>query len=336
MLILLQSLQLNFTIQINGLTYLMHQEQGMLANSIRKRTNIKLGLYHSLFEWFNPLFLQDQANKFATNYFVTSKTMPELYELVNTYKPDIIWSDGGDGALDTYWNSKEFLAWLYNDSPVKDTVVTNDRWGTNCGCKHGGYLTCKDRYNPGKLQQRKWENAMTLDRSSWGYRREATLNDFLTIEELITLIVETVSCGGNILINVGPTKDGRITPIYEERLRQMGQWLKVNGEAIYKTKPWTSQNDTVAPNVWYTSKKSETGTRVYAFVLKWPETDILYLGSPSPSSLTRVTLLGYPSPIPWRIPASQPSGIELLIPVISVNAIPCQWAWVFTMENLAN
>ena len=53
-----------------------------------------------------------------------------------------------------------------------------------------------------------------------------------------------------MLLNVGPTHEGLIDPIYEERLRQLGSWLKVNGEAIYKTRPWSSQNDTVTPGVW--------------------------------------------------------------------------------------
>ena len=59
------------------------------------------------------------------------------------------------------------------------------------------------------------------------------------------------STGGNLLMNVGPTHDGRIVPIFEERLRQMGSWLNVNGESIYSTVPWPKcQNDTVTPNVW--------------------------------------------------------------------------------------
>jgi len=58
------------------------------------------------------------------------------------------------------------------------------------------------------------------------------------------------SCGGNLLINVGPTKDGRIIPIFEERLRALGAWLDINGDSIYGTKPWTFQNDTETKDIW--------------------------------------------------------------------------------------
>ena len=54
-----------------------------------------------------------------------------------------------------------------------------------------------------------------------------------------------------MLMNVGPTHDGRIVPIFQERLTQMGDWLKVNGEAIYASKPWRVQNDTKTPGIWY-------------------------------------------------------------------------------------
>ena len=58
------------------------------------------------------------------------------------------------------------------------------------------------------------------------------------------------SCGGNLLLNVGPTKDGTIIPIFEERLRQMGQWLKVNAEGIYNTSMWKFQEDPVTKDAW--------------------------------------------------------------------------------------
>jgi alpha-L-fucosidase len=118
--------------------------------------------------------------------------MPELHELVNTYHPDIIWSDGDWVADENYWRSKEFKAWLYNESPVKSTVVTNDRWGKGVGCKYGDFLSCSDKYNPKIIQKHKWENAMTLDKHSWGFRRQANVADHLTIHQLIQTIAETV------------------------------------------------------------------------------------------------------------------------------------------------
>ncbi|RXG56742.1 Plasma alpha-L-fucosidase [Armadillidium vulgare] len=237
---------------------------GDLAKAIKENTSLHFGLYHSLFEWFNPLYLSDQANDFLTNDFVVSKTLPELYEIVTElYEPEIIWSDGDGEASDWYWNSTVFIAWLFNESPVKDTVVVNDRWGSNdINCNHGSFYTCADRYNPGVVQPHKWENCMTLDKSSWGYDRTATLSDYLTIEELLTTLIQTISCGGNLLVNTGPTHDGRIDPIMEERLRQMGQWLSLNGEAIYASNPYTCSE-----------------THVYATFLSWPKSEKVELGS---------------------------------------------------------
>jgi alpha-L-fucosidase len=125
-------------------------------------------------------------------FFTKTKTMPELHELVNAYHPDIVWSDGDWAGDDNYWRSKEFRAWLYNESPVKSTVVTNDRWGGASNCKYGDFLSCSDRYNPKTLQKHKWENAFTLDKGSWGLRREAQVGDYLSIHEVIQTIAETV------------------------------------------------------------------------------------------------------------------------------------------------
>ncbi|KAK9702652.1 Alpha-L-fucosidase [Popillia japonica] len=225
---------------------------GDLTKAVRNE-NLRMGFYHSLYEWFNPRYLSDKRANFSTRDFVDNKMLPELIELINLYEPDVIWSDGDWEAEDVYWKATEFLAWLYNESPVKDKVVVNDRWGRGIPCKHGDFYTCSDRYNPGVLQPHKWENAMTVDKSSWGYRRNINYNSVLTSFELIKTMVETVSCGGNILINVGPTKEGTIIPIFQERLLDLGKWLDINGEAIYESTPWSVQNDTIA-KVWYTAK----------------------------------------------------------------------------------
>lgn len=306
---------------------------GELASAVRK-TSLRFGLYHSLFEWYHPLYLIDKANNFTTQYFVKTKTMPELYELVNTYKPEIIWSDGEWEAPDTYWNSKEFLAWLYNDSPVKDTVVANDRWGKGDMCLHGGYLTCQDRYNPSVKQAKKFENAMTIDKDHWGFRREARLEDFYSTKELLATFAQTVSCGGNMLMNVGPTNYGTIQPIYEERLLEFGQWMSINGEAIYSTRPWSSQKDN-ATNAWYTAKKTQFGSYVYAILLAWPDENYLYLKAPVPSSTTVITMLGYPD-YNFSYMATVPTGVNITLPTIPFSKIPSQDAWVFKMTDLKN
>ncbi|KAB7494361.1 Alpha-L-fucosidase [Armadillidium nasatum] len=245
---------------------------GDLAVTLRKKyDHIHFGLYHSLFEWFNPLYLKDKHNGYQTDYFV------------NLYKPEVIWSDGDWEALDKYWRSTEFLAWLFNDSPVNDSVVVNDRWGKGIPCHHGSFYTCEDKYNPGTLQPHKWENCMTLDKSSWGYRRTAKLEDYLTIHELLKTMSETISCGGNLLVNTGPTHDGRIAPIMEERLRQMGFWLGINGEAIYG----------------FTRRDSEKPA-VYALVLNWPEDDSLILGTVKSTTKTKIQMLGYSKPLLFK------------------------------------
>ncbi|XP_032231992.1 alpha-L-fucosidase [Nematostella vectensis] len=301
---------------------------GELAKSIRTKTNVTFGLYHSLYEWFNPLYLQDKANDFRTNDYVKDIMTPQLMDLVNSYKPEYIWSDGEWEATSDYWGSKEFLAWLFNESPVKDTVLVNDGWGKNCLCKHGSVWTCSSRYYPGHLLKHKWENAMSVDKGSWGYRRNAGINDYFTIEELIAKLMATISCGGNMLMNVGPTADGRIAPIHQERMLQMGKWLAVNGEAVYETKPWRSQNDTVAKNVWYTS----TADAFYACVLDWPSASHLILGEPITTTNTQVTMLGYPTPFRWTAYSSK-SGIVIEIPAIPVDKLPTTWAWVFKFVN---
>ncbi|ESP04763.1 hypothetical protein LOTGIDRAFT_211563 [Lottia gigantea] len=298
--------------------------------AIRTKTNLHFGLYHCLYEWLNPLYINDKANNWKSYDFVRTKAMPALYEIVNKYQPDIVWSDGDYEAPDTYWGSTEFLAWLYNDSPIKDIVVTNDRWGINDTCKHGGYWTCKDRYMPTKVPPKKWENTMTIDKGSWGFRRNANLEDYLTIEELLAIFIQTVSLGGNMLMNVGPQKDGVIAPILEERLRQVGAWMGINGEAIRGTNPWTTQNDTMVPDTWYTKKDST----VYALVLTWPSNGVLSLSAPMPTSNTTVNMIGYSGQFEWQKRSG--GGIDIMFPNIPIDKLPVKYAWVLTLSNLEN
>lgn len=172
---------------------------------------------------------------------------------------------------------------------------------------------------------------MTIDKFSWGYRRDAWISDYLTIEELVKQLVETVSCGGNLLMNIGPTLDGTISAIFEERLRQMGFWLKVNGEAIYETHTWRSQNDTVTPDVWYTSRPKEN--LVYAIFLKWPISGQLFLGQPKGTlGATEVKLLGHGQSLKWT--PLERNGITVELPQLTSHQMPCKWGWTLALSNV--
>ncbi|KAA8586197.1 hypothetical protein FQN60_007766 [Etheostoma spectabile] len=274
---------------------------GELATAIRKKS-LHFGLYHSLYEWYNPLYLLDQASGYKTQHFVAKKALPELVDLVMSYKPDLIWSDGDWEAPDTYWNSTEFLAWLYNDSPIKDVVVTNDRWGKGCYCKHGGYYNCADRYTPGKLPDHKWEKCQSD-------------------------MVYVVALGGNYLLNIGPMSDGMIAPVFEERLRGLGAWLGINGEAIYASKPWRVQTENSTVTVWYTANNKT----VYAIILGWPSKPLLQLTAPKTSGATQVTLLDYPKfPLKWT-PVTPTAGLTIVMP--TMPASPGD-AWCVKLEGV--
>ena len=96
--------------------------------------------------------------------------------------------------------------------------------------------------------------------------------------------------GGNLLINVGPTSDGRIRPIFEERLLQLGDWLQLNGEGIYESTPWGAcQKDSVSDGVWYTQKDAHT---VYGFVQQWPEAGLVEFGCIKRTQVASVRMLG--------------------------------------------
>ena len=302
------------------------------ATSPHTNQTLKFGVYHSMFEWYNPAYVQDQKNNFTTHDFVTQKCMPALRDLVMKYEPEVIWSDGSWDAPSDYWTSTDFLAWLSTDSTVKDTVVWNDRWGNDCMCKHGAFLTCDDHYQPGKVVEKKWENALTIDKTSWGLNRNASYTDYMTTKELIDQLVETVAFNGNMLLNIGPGADGTIHPIFVDRLIGIGNWLKVNGDAIYNSRPWSKCTNEAASNVYYTV--NEERSTLYAIVLKWPTNNVLTLEHVTSTTATKVQMLGNRGDLFWWYEAD--GKFHIKVPTLSPSQIPCDHAWVFALTKINN
>lgn len=289
---------------------------GDLTRAVRE-AGLKMGFYYSLYEWFNPLYHDDLKQYTETHMW------PQLRELVTSYEPEIVWSDGEWDHTSEAWGSEEFLAWLYKDSPVRETVVVNDRWGSETRSRHGGFYTTEYMIvHDGKgldsdLAMHPWEECRGIG-GSFGYNRNERLEHYSTSEELIHLLVNLVSRGGNLLLNVGPTADGRIPVIMEERLRDMGAWLRVNGEAIYGSRRWDD-----APQFEHV-RFTRTDDAVYAIALQWPQ-EPLSITIPD-GAVSDVRLLGFDGDVEW---SADQASVRIEIPSVGPSDLSVRHAHVF-------
>jgi alpha-L-fucosidase len=320
---------------------------GDLSTAVRK-AGLRMGLYYSLYEWFNPLYKTD------VNLFVDKHYIPQFKDVVTRYRPSIIFADGEWEHPSKTWKSEEVLAWLFSESPVKDEVVVNDRWGKETRHKHGGYFTTE--YGSGLPNAaHAWEENRGMAHS-FGYSRTENLADYNTAQQLVLMLVDIVSRGGNFLLDIGPTADGRVPVIMQERLLQMGEWLRVNGEAIYGTQPWkvTTQWSegqiqdaergqykakydilklTVDPDSGKAVKEilftRKSGT-LYAITPRFPRGQLTVKGVQlAPGA--EVTLLGHGKPLSWR----QSSGnVVVDMPPIAPDELPTEHAYTFKLTNI--
>lgn len=186
---------------------------------------LKMGIYYSLYEWWNPLYQSGQLEKYAREFLA-----PKFKEVVTRYQPPVMFLDGEWEHPYQTWHSDELAHWLYTESPVKDQVVVNDRWGWTRG-KYGDYLSSE--YGGGDYPPtHPWQEDRGIG-NSYGYNRNEDAWDYNSRQTLVRLLSTVCGNGGNLLLDIGPTADGHIPPIMEERLLQMGEWLGKNGAAIY-------------------------------------------------------------------------------------------------------
>ncbi|TKG89400.1 alpha-L-fucosidase [Puteibacter caeruleilacunae] len=195
-----------------------------------REAGLKAGLYYSLYEWYHPWY------QMRSDDFVTKHYHPQFKDLVSKYSPDLIYADGEWDMEDSYWRSGELLTWLFNESECGKDVVINDRWFKGSRFNHGGYYTTEyDAHFDDFDKPFEEIRGMGL---SFGYNRDEDIEDYNTAQTLILMLCDIVCQGGNLCLNVGPSADGKIPVIMQERLLQIGEWLDLNGEAIYETTVW--------------------------------------------------------------------------------------------------
>ena len=318
-----------------------------VATAVRRR-GLRFGVYYSLYEWFNPLWLKDRAQ------YVRQHMIPQFKDLVQHIRPAIVWADGEWSLRSDQWHSPELLAWLYNESPCREYVVVNDRWGKDCRHRHGGFYTTEYGTGlPGPIHA--WEENRGMA-YSYGWNRAETVDDYRTAQELILMLCDLVSRGGNFLLNVGPTGDGRIPVIMQERLIQIGRWLQINGEAIYGTRfagracQWTSgprpeqqfkqfrsrypileltgqepKNGHAVKQVFFTRK----GTTLFAMTAGWPGRELVLKALTVPKG-TVIHLLGFDSPIPWK---QQGNCLVFDLSSVDPTRLPTRYVYTFRIPQ---
>ncbi|MBB5437985.1 alpha-L-fucosidase [Pedobacter sp. AK017] len=294
---------------------------GDLTNAVKDK-GLKMGFYYSLLEWSNPLYKPQTIDNYVENHM-----LPQMKDLVTRYKPEVIFADGEWDYPSEKLRSPQFLSWLYNESAVKNTVVVNDRWGKETRSKHGGYYTTEydlvhDAKGIGEKAAHPWEESRGIG-TSYGFNRFETLEHYFTSKQLVDLLIDKVSNGGNLLLNIGPDANGLIPIIMQERLLDIGAWLKVNGEAIYGSSSWiggaANQKD---KGIFYTQK----GKDIYIICTKWPQTDMT-IGTIKKAG--KVSLLGSATPVKSEIKRGE---LHIIPPILNPATMSCQYAWVFKVK----
>lgn len=198
-----------------------------------------------------------QTTKSMSQY-IDDVAVPQVKELLTNYGDvAILWWDTPTGMTDEYATKLNALLKL------QPNIITNDRLKRPNFA--GDYKTPEQRIpNLSELDGRDWETCMTMN-GTWGYKSYDS--NWKPTETLIRNLIDIASKGGNYLLNVGPKADGTFPQESIDRLKQVGAWMKVNGESIYGTKA-----SPLKPLAWGRCTKKENGnkTTLYLSVFNWP------------------------------------------------------------------
>jgi len=266
--------------------------------------------------------------------------LPMMYDLVNRYQPDIMYADGEWDHDSDWWETKPWLAWLFNESPVKTDVLINDRYGNECRGKHGSYFICEYSGDvDGSCITDNPTHPWTAHEGmggSFGYNR---IDVYKPPEYFINLLFQSVAYGGHLELNVGPTGDGRISETQKNILFTIGNWLKVNGDAIYATDGYPfglsrsclNSNDSNAIKTCFTHK----GTTVNAITSSWPHDPYYFDSLIVPSVDTQVSLIGYSGKISYSFDNNL-QRFTIHVPSLTIDQLPSVYAWAFQISNVTN
>ena len=294
----------------------------MLADECAKQ-GITLCFYHSIMDWHNPDANLKNWAKYRENYL-----KPQLKELLTGYgKLGVLWFDGEWIKEWTENQGKDLYNYVRNLQPE---IIVNNRVGKG---RQGMQGMSKDTSFVGDFgtpeqeilstsSSMAWESCMTMN-DTWGFKTSDT--NWKSTETLIKNLVDIVSKGGNFLLNVGPTSEGLFPSPIVERLKEIGEWVKVNGEAVYGVKQLRNYKE--GDILRYTV--SADGKTINAFLMTWPGKQ-LNIKQIKPGDGSKIRMIGYDTDLIWKYDVK--NGLTIELPV-QAN-LPCKYVWVVKIEGV--
>lgn len=325
-----------------------------LAESCKKN-GLKFGFYFSVDEWEYPLIGPDNkirprlwmyrealpleemehraTGKIAVRDFAKDYLVPQAAEFIDRYDPDLIWYDGqwshGVGNSKTY----EISSYFYNKALGRKEVAVNDRYGIENGKDlrriRGDYFTSEyhdlKRFKGDANGYHPWEECRGISQS-FGFNWQDTEKNVIGSKEFLSMFLDIVSRGGNLLLIVNLDGQGALPEIQKKRLEEIGRWLAVNGEGIYGTRMYSTPSE---GDVLYT--RSKDNTKVYAFCKEWPGRQLVLKNVKSIPNGT-ITMLGVDKPLVWRQDADKLT-IDIPEELQDPKTRPCEHAWAFRIPT---
>ncbi|MCH5598058.1 alpha-L-fucosidase [Niabella ginsengisoli] len=279
-------------------------------NEACKKQGIKFCIYYSVLDWYHPDYPMHSPHnnpkpdpKSDMKRYVQFMK-DQLKELITNYDPYMLWFDG---AWESPWTNemgKEMYTYLKS---LKPSLVINNRLGKeiagveNKNIDHtqmvGDYDTPEQAVGKMNLDV-PWESCFTIC-NQWAWKPNDKMK---SLKECLTIISKTSGGNGNLLLNVGPMLDGRIEQRQIGRLKEIGDWLKINGEAVYAT-----MGGPYEPNKNFSTTRK--GNKLYVHILNTDTSAIVLKSIPDRKIVKSYVLKGAPISI-------QQSGDNITIPIV--------------------
>jgi alpha-L-fucosidase len=305
------------------------------------RQGMRMGLYYSGgYDWsYNGAVIKSAADTVLavpTSESYAAYATAHVTELIDRYRPAVLWNDicwppAGDlpslfahyynsvpdGVVNDRWLQRKGITWAISRQAARAAGWAIERlWRllpksakslTFPSANHFDFRT-PEYTTFDEIQEKKWEATRGVGHS-FGANRNERPEDYVTAGELVRLLVDVVAKNGNLLIGIGPTPEGTIPAEQRSPLEGLGEWMRVNSEAIVGTSPWERAEAKTSDGIEVRFTRGRKA--VYACLLGTPDAPTVRIGDVGAGTLENVSVLGSNDPVAW---STDDQGLEVTLP----------------------